>query len=49
VAEKKAEAPKEEAKAKAEAPKPAADSSGISAALVKELRAASGAGMMDCK
>jgi len=53
VAEKKAEAeaPKEEAeaKAKAEAPKPAADASGISAALVKELRAASGAGMMDCK
>ena len=53
MAEKKAEAEarKEEAKAEAkvEAPKPAADVSGISAALVKELRAASGAGMMDCK
>jgi len=32
---------------KAEAPK--ADAGGISAAMVKELRAASGAGMMDCK
>ena len=47
----KVEAPKAEAP-KAEAPKtdaPKADASGISAALVKELRAASGAGMMDCK
>jgi len=44
--EPKAEAPKSE-EPKAEAPK--ADAGGISAAMVKELRAASGAGMMDCK
>ena len=47
----KVEAPKAEGP-KAEAPKtetPKAEASGISAALVKELRAASGAGMMDCK
>merc|ERR1719183_3439377 len=54
--ESKVEAPKTEAPQaeapKVEAPKtdaPKADASGISAALVKELRAASGAGMMDCK
>ena len=42
-AEKKEEAPKEEAKAEA---KPAV---AISAAVVKQLREKSGAGMMDCK
>ena len=47
----KAEAPKAEAP-KAEAPKaeaPKAETGAISAKLVKDLRQASGAGMMDCK
>ena len=43
---KKEKAPKAEAEA---APKAAAAAGGISAALVKELRESTGAGMMDCK
>ena len=43
----KAEAPKAEAAPKKEEPK--AEAGAISAKLVKELRQASGAGMMDCK